>query len=67
METQNLQSVKNFDFLARCLAQMYAQGRPVNVQAVIGNMNEEQKAWFQKRYNSYLKQAKRARVTGMDS
>lgn len=66
MDKQDLHAVKNFDFLARCLAQMHAQGRAVDVQAVTGNMNDEQKSWFQKRYERYLKQAERARVTGMD-
>ncbi|WP_415270853.1 hypothetical protein [Leminorella richardii] len=63
MAEQNLHSVENFDFLARSLAQMYTQGRPVNVHAVIGNMNEVQKAWFQKRYARYLEQAEQAKVS----
>jgi hypothetical protein len=41
---------------------MYAMGQPVNIDAVTGNMTEEQKQWFQEHYNHYCKQAQRARV-----
>lgn len=48
---------KNFDFLARSFARMCAQGEPVDIEAVTGNMSDEQKCWFQHRYEGYRKQA----------
>ncbi|ADO50063.1 cell surface composition regulator GlgS [[Enterobacter] lignolyticus] len=62
MKTQDLQALNNFDFLARSFARMYALGEPVDIGAVTGNMNAEQKAWFRARYEHYRKQAERARV-----
>ncbi len=62
MNKQNLHALKNFDFLARSFARMYALGQPVDIQAVTGNMNAEQKAWFRERYEQYRKQAVRARA-----
>ena len=62
MNHNDMYSMKNFDFLARSFARMYAMGQPVNIDAVTGNMTEEQKQWFQEHYNHYCKQAQRARV-----
>jgi hypothetical protein len=45
MKRQDLNAVKNFDFLARSFARMYAMGQPVDIDAVTGNMTE-QKQWF---------------------
>ncbi|EOD2644219.1 hypothetical protein ACJJ21_004345, partial [Escherichia coli] len=33
-------SLNNFDFLARSFARMHAEGRPVDILAVTGNMDE---------------------------
>ncbi|VYU44393.1 cell surface composition regulator GlgS [Metakosakonia massiliensis] len=62
MNRQDLHALKNFDFLARSFARMHALGQPVDIDAVTGNMNDEQKAWFRERYRHYRKQAERARV-----
>lgn len=61
MNEHNPYSVTNFDFLARSFARMQAMGRPVDIGAVTGNMNDEQKVWFRERYQRYLKQATRAK------
>lgn len=37
----SLNSLNNFDFLARSFARMHAEGRPVDILAVTGNMDEE--------------------------
>ena len=58
---KDLQEVDNFDFLARSFARMYALGQVVDIQAVTGNMNMEQKAWFQMRYEHYCQQTTRTR------
>jgi len=62
MKKQDLHALSNFDFLARSFARMYALGEPVDIGAVTGNMNAEQKAWFEERYEHYRTQAERARV-----
>lgn len=67
MKQQDLKAVKNFDFLARSFARMYAMGQPVDIDAVTGNMTEEQKLWFHEHYNHYCKQAQRARVKELQS
>lgn len=67
MKQQDLNAVKNFDFLARSFARMYAMGQPVDIEAVTGNMTEEQKQWFQEHYTHYCKQAQRARVKELQS
>ncbi|EHK0947686.1 cell surface composition regulator GlgS [Citrobacter farmeri] len=54
-------SMSNFDFLARSFARMQAEGRPVDIQAVTGNMDEEHRSWFCKRYAHYCQQAINAR------
>ncbi|HGV3508901.1 cell surface composition regulator GlgS [Klebsiella pneumoniae] len=63
MNQQQLDALKNFDFLARSFARMHALGQPVDINAVTGNMNDEQQAWFRERYEHYRKQAEWARVT----
>ena len=63
MNRQDINALKNFDFLARSFARMHALGQPVNIDAVTGNMSDEQLAWFRERYDHYRKQAERARVT----
>jgi hypothetical protein len=60
--TNDLLAVKNFDFLARSFARMFALGQPVDIRAVTGNMSREQKAWFHERYEHYCRQAARARA-----
>ena len=61
MNRQDINALKNFDFLARSLP-VYALGQPVDIDAVTGNMSDEQQAWFRERYDHYRKQAERARV-----
>ncbi|EKL9736688.1 cell surface composition regulator GlgS, partial [Shigella sonnei] len=46
----SLNSLNNFDFLARSFARMHAEGRPVDILAVTGNMDEEHRTWFCARY-----------------
>ena len=41
----SLNSLNNFDFLARSFARMHAEGRPVDILAVTGNMDEEHRTW----------------------
>ena len=36
----SLNSLNNFDFLARSFARMHAEGRPVDILAVTGNMDK---------------------------
>jgi hypothetical protein len=57
MNKQDLYCVKNFDFLARSFARMAASGQPVDIGAVTGNMNAEQREWFYRRYVHYCEQA----------
>ena len=42
----SLNSLNNFDFLARSFARMHAEGRPVDILAVTGNMDEEHRTCF---------------------
>ena len=42
----SLNSLNNFDFLARSFARMHAEGRPVDILAVTGNMDEEHRTWY---------------------
>lgn len=53
MNRQDINALKNFDFLARSFARMHALGQPVNIDAVTGNMSDEQQAWFRERYDHY--------------
>lgn len=62
LNQQDPHALKNFDFLARSFARMHALGQPVDIDAVTGNMSDEQQAWFRERYDHYRKQAERARV-----
>ncbi|HKN02969.1 MAG TPA: glycogen synthesis protein GlgS [Buttiauxella sp.] len=50
-------AVENLDFLARSFAHMHARGRDIDINAVTGNMSEEQKVWFQEHYDRYYVQA----------
>ncbi|MDZ9040883.1 cell surface composition regulator GlgS [Escherichia coli] len=54
-------SLNNFDFLARSFARMHAEGRPVDILAVTGNMDEEHRTWFCARYAWYCQQMMQAR------
>lgn len=62
MNRQEIHALKNFDFLARSFARMHALGQQIDVAAVIGNMSDEQQAWFRERYELYRMQAERARI-----
>ncbi|BDH47285.1 surface composition regulator [Salmonella enterica subsp. enterica serovar Choleraesuis] len=55
MNQQDVNALKNFDFLASSFAHMSERGQAVDLKAVTGNMSAEQKAWFQQRYEFYLK------------
>lgn len=46
MNRQDINALKNFDFLARSFARMHVLGQPVDIDAVTGNMSDEQQAWF---------------------
>jgi hypothetical protein len=35
---------------------MHAQGQPVDLQAIVGNMDEEHREWFCQRYELYCRQ-----------
>ncbi|EHM3440167.1 glycogen synthase [Salmonella enterica] len=41
MNQQDLHALKNFDFLARSFARMYALGQPVDIDAVTGDIRDE--------------------------
>ena len=56
MNHNELYSMKNFDFLALSFARMYAQGHAVDLQAIVGNMDEAQREWFCQRYELYCRQ-----------
>ncbi|ATM03628.1 MULTISPECIES: cell surface composition regulator GlgS [Raoultella] len=56
MNHHELYSMKNFDFLALSFARMYAQGHAVDLQAIVGNMDEAQREWFCQRYELYCRQ-----------
>lgn len=56
MEQPNMQSVNDFDFLARSFARMEAMGLPVDLNALTGNMSKELRKWFCHRYVYYCKQ-----------
>ncbi|EDW8956990.1 cell surface composition regulator GlgS [Salmonella enterica subsp. enterica] len=62
MNQHDLHALKNFDFLARSFARMYALGQPVDIDAVTGNMSDEQTVWFREKYEHYREQAERARA-----
>ena len=61
MQQQDQQALMNFDFLARSFAQMQSRGQPVDIGAVTGNMNEQQRTWFCARYEFYRTQAESAK------
>ncbi|MCX9062724.1 glycogen synthesis protein GlgS [Citrobacter portucalensis] len=65
MNQQDPHALKNFDFLAHSFACMHALGQPVDIDAVTGNMSDEQQVWFRERYDHYRKQAERARVIAL--
>ncbi|EBN4581863.1 glycogen synthase [Salmonella enterica] len=47
-------ALRNFEFLAITFAQMAAQGRAVDIDAVTGNMDEKYRKWFTERYLHWL-------------
>ena len=61
MNGHQQKSLANFDFLARSFARMQAMGHAIDIQAVTGNMSDEQKLWFCERYQRYLEQATQAK------
>ncbi|HFI5642689.1 TPA: cell surface composition regulator GlgS [Raoultella planticola] len=63
MNHHELYSMKNFDFLALSFARMYAQGHAVDLQAIVGNMDEAQREWFCQRYELYCRQVSEEAVS----
>lgn len=55
MELEKIQSVNDFDFLARSFAHMESMGLPVNLNEITGNMPDELRKWFCRRYVQYCK------------
>ncbi|MBC6558927.1 glycogen synthase [Citrobacter braakii] len=55
MKLKNIKSMNNFDFLARSFAHMEIMGLPVNLNEITGNMPEELRKWFCRRYVQYCK------------
>ena len=49
----SINSLKNFDYLARTFAIMQVEGHPVDINAVTGNMDDEHRRWFCERYAYY--------------
>ena len=60
MKNNDMYLMKNFDFLAQSFARMNAQGQPVDLQAIVGNMDEAHREWFCQRYELYCRQANSA-------
>ena len=50
-----------FRFLARSFARMHAEGRPVDILAATGNMDEEHRTGFAQRYARYCQQMMQVR------
>lgn len=63
VKEQDVMSLQNFDFLALSFAQMHAQGRRVDMEAITGNMDRDGKAWFLKRYDYYLNHLRNEALT----
>ncbi|WP_348235178.1 cell surface composition regulator GlgS, partial [Salmonella enterica] len=61
MNNNNVYSLNNIDFMARSFARMQEEGRPVDIQAVTGYMDEEHRDWFCNRYALYCQQATQAK------
>ena len=57
MNGNELYLMKNFDFLALSFARMHEQGQEVDLGAIVGNMDPEQREWFCQRYELYCRQA----------
>ncbi|MDF3830003.1 MULTISPECIES: cell surface composition regulator GlgS [unclassified Pseudocitrobacter] len=55
MKHSNIYSLNNFDFLAHSFARMHEQGQDVDLKAITGNMDEEHRVWFCKRYERYCR------------
>ena len=66
MQKQDPQALTNFDFLARSFAHMQSLGQPVDIHAVTGNMNEQQRTWFEARYEIYKQQAEKAKERALE-
>ncbi|OQR51528.1 glycogen synthase [Klebsiella oxytoca] len=60
MKNNDMYLMKNFDSLAQSFARMNAQGQPVDLQAIVGNMDEAHREWFCQRYELYCRQANSA-------
>ena len=57
MKKNDMYLMKNFDFLAQSFARMNAQGQPVDLQAIVGNMDEAHRECFCQRYELYCREA----------
>ncbi|HHR5034107.1 TPA: hypothetical protein ACTAEG_004073 [Salmonella enterica subsp. enterica serovar Lexington] len=50
----DIYALHNFEFLAITFAKMAAQGRTMDIDTVIGNMDETHRKWFTERYQHWL-------------
>lgn len=50
----DIYALHNFEFLSITFAKMAAQGRTVDIETVIGNMDETHRKWFTERYLHWL-------------
>lgn len=51
-------SSRDLDFLACSFARMSLHGRHLCTDAITGNMDEDRRLWFLKRYDFYVEQLK---------
>lgn len=62
-----LNSLNNFDFLAQSFARMHKEGRAVDLPAITGNMDEDQRTWFCERFAFYCKEAQSVKETELEA
>lgn len=53
-KVEDIYALHNFEFLAITFSKMAAQGRTVDIDTVIGNMDETHRKWFTERYLHWL-------------
>jgi len=66
MDNSNIYSLNNFDFLAQSFARMHDQGQDVDLEAITGNMDEEHRVWFCKRYERYCQMVEKRKETELE-
>lgn len=55
MNHNDMYSMKNFDFWRGVSPECTPSGQPVDLQAIVGNMDEEHREWFCQRYELYCR------------